>query len=72
MGRLLIPVSIVLAASVAVIFPGLISRSRLAALANRFKLRGLTYCSKLTELVSRVTCQAQGFDWPIQIPKLIQ
>lgn len=51
--KLLIPVSIVLAASVALIFPGSISRSRLAELVNHLKLRGLTYWSKRPELADR-------------------
>jgi len=44
MSKLLIPVSIMLAATVAVIFPGLI---------GRFRRRILEYWSKLLELVNR-------------------
>ncbi|MGD8499319.1 MAG: TerB family tellurite resistance protein [Phycisphaerales bacterium] len=54
MGKLLIPVLIVLATSVAVIFSGLINRSRLADLVSHVTLRGLSYCSKLAELVNLV------------------
>jgi hypothetical protein len=44
MGKLLIPVSIILAVSVAIIFPGFI---------GRFRLRALDYWSKFLELVDR-------------------
>jgi len=54
MGKLLIPVLIVLSASAAAILSGSITRSRLAELINHFKHIGITFCSQLSEMVDRV------------------
>ncbi|MHC4557586.1 MAG: tellurite resistance TerB family protein [Planctomycetota bacterium] len=54
MDKLLIPVLIVLAASAAVNFPCLVSRSRFVELVSRFKSRVPICCSKLLELIDRI------------------
>ena len=58
MGKLLIPVLIVLAAAAAVNFPCLVSRSRLEELVSRFKLRLLICCSKLLESIECIKFKA--------------